>query len=186
MRNDPNTKKSQVSVGMTDEEKKALSKQSFKQNRSISQIMRFAIKKYLDSLSTPTMQPIHAESVEELFTKLGAQLALNADILNSLQLVLIEMSSKGVGYPLQFKHFSDNATTFTGFDKFDLLNNEFFHSRIHPDDLSDNLILVPDDMSWECNFRFKKAPGEYFNSRMFLRHITDRRIVASWQFLGEA
>jgi hypothetical protein len=147
--------------------------------------MRFAVKKYLDSLSTPINSPINGESVEELFNKLGAQLALNADILNAIQLVLVDLSWEGVGLPLKFKHFSDNATAFTGFDKYDLLNIEFFHSRIHPDDLSDNLIEVPDEMSWACNFRFKKAHGHYYNSRMFLRVITDQRIVASWQFLDE-
>ena len=90
-----NRKKRQVSVSLTDDEKVFLGKQSFKQNRSVSQIIRFAVKKYLDGMSIPAAQPIQTESAEELFTKLGAQLAKNADILNSLGIILIELHSDG-------------------------------------------------------------------------------------------
>ena len=179
------SKKSQISVGLTGDEKNRLTKQSFTQNRSVSQIMRFAIKTYLDGLETPSMQPIQVDSVEQLFTKLGTQLAKNADILNSLQMTLIEIHSKGPGQPLQFNYFSDNATTITGYDKFDLLDKEFFHSRIHGDDLSDNLIEQPEEKYWESGFRFKKAHGKFFHTRICFRVLTDRRIVASWQFLDE-
>ena len=70
-----NRKKSQVSVSLTDDEKVFLGKQSFKQNRSVSQIIRFAVKKYLDGMSTPSAQPIQTESAEELFTKLGVPIS---------------------------------------------------------------------------------------------------------------
>ena len=45
-------KKSQVSFSLNEQEKTILTKQSFRQNRSVSQIMRFAIKKYLDGLNS--------------------------------------------------------------------------------------------------------------------------------------
>jgi len=177
--------KSQISVGLTGDEKARLNKQSFTQNRSASQIMRFAIKIYLDGLETPSMQPIQVDSVEQLFTKLGTQLAKNSDILNSLQLTLIEVKSKGMRHPLQFSYFSDNVTTFTGYDKFDLLDREFFHSRIHNEDLSDNLIEQPEEQYWESVFRFKKAHGKFFHTRICFKVLTERRIVAYWQFLDE-
>ena len=93
-------KKRQVSVSLTDDEKVVLGKQSFKQNRSVSQIIRFAVKKYLNGLHSHTDQSIKSESTEELFTKLGNQLAKNADILNSLAINLMELRSDGVGHPL--------------------------------------------------------------------------------------
>ena len=64
-----NRKKRQVSVSLTEDEKVFLGKQSFKQNRSVSQIIRFAVKKYLDGMSTPAAQSNQTESAEELFTK---------------------------------------------------------------------------------------------------------------------
>lgn len=184
MRKD-SSKKSQISVGLTDAEKKRLSKQSFTQNRSVSQIMRFAVKTYLDGLETPSMQPIQVDSVEQLFTKLGTQLAKNSDILNSMQLTLIDIHSKGAGQTMQFNYFSDNAAGITGYDKFDLLDREFFHSRIHSDDLSDNLIEQPDGQSWETVFRFKKAHGKFHRTRICFKVLTGSRIVASWQFLEQ-
>ena len=84
-------RKSQVSVGLTESEKKVLGKQSFNQNRSISQIIRFAIKKYLDGLQTPTDQPINEESSEEMIIKLGMQLAKKADVMNDLRIILVEL-----------------------------------------------------------------------------------------------
>lgn len=184
MRKD-SSKKSQVSVGLTNAEKVRLSKQSFNQNRSISQIMRFAIKSYLDGQDTPSLHPIQVDSVEQLFTKLGTQLAKNADILNSLQVILVEIQSKGPNHPLQFKYFSDNATNLTGYDKFDLLDKEFFHTRIHFNDLSDNLIEQPDELFWETRFRFKKAQGQFFHTKISFRVINEGRISAMWQFLEE-
>ena len=185
MRKD-SSKKSQISVGLTRAEKERLSKQSFTQNRSVSQIMRFAIKFYLDGLDTPSMQPIQVDSVEQLFTKLGTQLAKNADILNSLRVILLEIQSKGPNHPLQFKYFSDNATTLTGYDKFDLLDKEFFHTRIHSNDLADNLIEQPDELFWESIFRFKKAQGQFFHTRISFKVLNEGRISAIWQFLEEA
>jgi len=178
-------KKSQVSVGLTDDEKVVLGKQSFKQNRSVSQIIRFAVKKYLDGLRTPSAQPMQAESTEELFTKLGTQLAKNADILNSLRITLIELRSDGVGHPLHFNYFSDNASTVTGYDKFDLLDRDFFHSRIHPDDLTESLMGQPEFEHWENLFRFKIASGKYFNTRISYKVMTERRIIAAWRFLDQ-
>ena len=89
-------------------EKTVLSKQSFRQNRSVSQIMRFAIKKYLDGLENSYMKPIEDESVEQIFLKLGSQLAKNADILFALKIILIEAEKKNNF--LSFSYFSDNAT----------------------------------------------------------------------------
>ena len=179
-------KKSQVSVSLSDDEKIVLGKQSFKQNRSVSQIIRFAVKKYLDGILTPASQPIQAESAEELFNKLGAQLAKNADILNSLGIILIELRSDEPGHPLHFDYFSDNATNWTGYDKFDLFDNEFFHSRIHPDDLTESLMQQAHVAQWENHFRFKIASGKYFNTRMCLKVMTERRFIASWQFFGSS
>ena len=181
-----NRKKSQVSVSLTDDEKVVLGKQSFKQNRSVSQIIRFAVKKYLDGMSTPAAQSNQTESAEELFTKLGAQLAKNADILNSLGIILIELRSDGPGRPLHFNYVSDSAENWTGYDKFDLLDNEFFLSRIHPDDLTESLMQQAQLGQWENRFRFKIASGNYFNTRMCLKVMTERRMIASWQFLGLA
>ena len=179
------SKKSQISVGLTSEEKERLSKQSFTQNRSVSQIMRFAVKTFLDGLETPSMRPIQLDSVEQLFTKLGTHLARNSDILNSIQLTLIDIDSRGSGHPMQFNYFSDNAAVITGYDKFDLLDREFFHSRIHRDDLSENLIEQPEEVSWESIFRFKKAHGKFHRTRICFKALTGSQIVASWQFLEE-
>ena len=181
-----NRKKSQVSVSLTDDEKIVLGKQSFKQNRSVSQIIRFAVKKYLDGIRTTAAQPIQAESAEELFTKLGAQLAKTADILNSLGIILIELRSDGPGHSLHFNYFTENAANWTGYDKFDLLDNEFFHSRIHPDDLTESLMQQSQLGQWEKPFRFKIASGKYFDTRMCLKVMTEGRMIASWQFLGPA
>ena len=139
----------------------------------------------MDGIRTPSAQPIQAESAEELFTKLGAQLAKNADILNSLGIILIELRSDGPGHPLHFNYFSDNATIVTGYDKFDLLDSDFFHSRIHPDDLTENLMNQPQLEHWENLFRFKIASGKYFNTRISLQVMTERRIIASWRFLDQ-
>lgn len=179
-------KKSQVSVSLSDDEKVVLGKQSFKQNRSVSQIIRFAVKKYLDGIHTAASQTVQTESAEELFNKLGAQLAKNADILNSLGIILIELRSDEPGHSLHFDYFSDNATNWTGYDKFDLLDNEFFHSRIHPDDLTESLMQQARVDQWENRFRFKIASGKYFNTMMRLKVMTERRIIASWQFFGSA
>ena len=87
-------KRSQVSVSLNEQEKTVLTKQSFRQNRSVSQIMRFAIKKYLDGVENSYMKPIEEDSVEQIFLKLGSQLAKNADILFALKIVLIEADLK--------------------------------------------------------------------------------------------
>ena len=87
-------KKSQVSFSLNEQEKTILTKQSFRQNRSVSQIMRFAIKKYLDGLGNSYMKPVEEDSVEQIFLKLGSQLAKNADILFALNLILAELELK--------------------------------------------------------------------------------------------
>ena len=81
-------KRTQVSVALNELEKESITKQSFRQNRSVSQIMRFAIKKYLDGLENSYMKPIEEDSVEQIFLKLGSQLAKNADILYALKIIL--------------------------------------------------------------------------------------------------
>jgi hypothetical protein len=179
----PTNRKSQVSVGLTLREKKVLGKQSFSQNRSISQIIRFAIKKYLDGLQTPADQPINGETSEELIVKLGMQLAKKADIINDLRLTFLELHSEGVGESLNFKFFSDNAAKITGYDKFDLHDENFFYSKVHADDLTESLMNQAHLNLWENHFRFKVASGEYFNTRISFKVISENRIVASWQFL---
>ena len=87
-------KKSQVSFSLNEQEKTILTKQSFRQNRSVSQITRFAIKKYLDGLENSYMKPVEEDSVEQIFLKLGSQLAKNADILFALNLILAELELK--------------------------------------------------------------------------------------------
>ncbi|MBT7405646.1 MAG: hypothetical protein HN754_05995, partial [Opitutae bacterium] len=87
-------KRTQVSVALNELEKECITKQSFRQNRSVSQIMRFAIKKYLDGLENSYMKPIEEDSVEQIFLKLGSQLAKNADILYALKIILLEADNK--------------------------------------------------------------------------------------------
>ena len=179
-------RKSQVSVGLTESEKKVLGKQSFNQNRSISQIIRFAIKKYLDGLQTPTDQPINEEPSEEMIIKLGMQLAKKADVMNDLRIILVELHSDGIGQPLNFKFFSDNSAAITGYDKFDLLDGDFFYSKVHADDLTENLMNQAQQNLWGNLFRFKVASGEYFNTSISFKVISESRIVASWQFLDKS
>ena len=87
-------KRTQVSLTLNELEKAILTKQSFRQNRSVSQIMRSAIKKYLDGLENSYMKPIEEGSVEQIFWKLGSQLAKNADILYALKIILLEADKK--------------------------------------------------------------------------------------------
>jgi len=177
----PSQKRSQVSVSLSDQEKTVLTKQSFRQNRSISQIMRFAIKKYLDGLSNAYMKPVEEESAEQTFFKLGSQLAKNADILYALNIILIELELKEKYF---ITYFSDNATAITGYDKFDLLEPSFFESRIHPDQNAQE-IFIPTQTSnfWEHKFKFKKPNGEYCNTRICLKKTDDERVFATWQFI---
>ena len=81
-----NERKSQVSVGLTKEEKTLLLKTSFQQNRSVSQVMRFAVKKYLDLITNPMESHLESHSVEDTFSRLAIQIARNADILNAMSL----------------------------------------------------------------------------------------------------
>ena len=118
-------KRTQVSVSLGEEEKNVLAKQSFRQNRSISQIMRFAIKKYLDGLENAYMKPIEEESVEQIFLNLGSQLAKNADILYALKVILVEIELKQDRYSISY--LSDNATAISGYDKYDLLDPVFLN-----------------------------------------------------------
>ena len=175
-------KRSQVSLTLNELEKAILTKQSFRQNRSVSQIMRFAIKKYLDGLENSYMKPIEEGSVEQIFLKLGSQLAKNADILYALKIILLEADKKNDF--LFFSYFSDNATAITGYDKFDLLNPDFFMSRIHPDENLEEIFLVNlENESWEHHFLFKKPHGEYYKTRISYQKSDEERYLATWQFL---
>jgi hypothetical protein len=178
-----NTKKrTQVSVSLDEQEKSVLTKQSFRQNRSVSQIMRFAIKKYLDGVDNSYMKPIEEDSVEQIFLKLGTQLAKNADILFALKTILIEANIQND--QLFISYFSDNATAITGYDKYDLLDPTFFISRIHPDQKSENIFLLKfEEDCWEHYFKFKKPHGEYFKTRISFQKSEEDRFLATWQFL---
>lgn len=180
---DKTKKRTQVSVSLNEMEKTVLSKQSFRQNRSISQIMRFAIKKYLDGLENSYMKPIEDESVEQIFLKLGSQLAKNADILFALKIILMEAEKKNNF--LSFSYFSDNATGITGYDKYDLLDPEFFLSRIHPDENKQEIFKDdPEKNNWEYCFLFKKPHGEYCKTRISYQKSEGDRTLATWQFLS--
>ena len=174
-------KRTQVSVALNELEKECITKQSFRQNRSVSQIMRFAIKKYLDGLENSYMKPIEEDSVEQIFLKLCSQLAKNADILYALNIILIELELKE---KYLITYFSDNVTAITGYDKFDLLEPSFFESRIHPDQ-SVHEIFLPNQNSnfWEHKFKFKKPDGEYRDTRICLKKTDDDRVFATWQFI---
>ncbi len=175
-------KRIQVSVSLNELEKEVLTKQSFRQNRSVSQIMRFAIKKYLDGLENSYMKPIEEESVEQIFLKLGSQLAKNADILYALKIILLE-ADKNNDF-LFLSHFSDNATAITGYDKYDLLNPDFLMSRIHPDENPEEIFMVnPDKENWEHYFLFKKPHGVYTKTRISFQKSRAERYLSTWQFL---
>jgi hypothetical protein len=175
-------KRTQVSVALNEQEKAVLTKQSFRQNRSVSQIMRFAIKRYLDGVENSYMKPIEEDSVEQIFLKLGSQLAKNADILFALETILLEAEIKNNF--LSISYFSDNATAITGYDKYDLLDPDFFLSRIHPDESTESIFeFVENQDSWEHQFQFKKPHGEYSKTRISFRLSKDGRILATWQFL---
>ncbi|MBT3665856.1 MAG: ribbon-helix-helix protein, CopG family [Opitutae bacterium] len=178
-----NTKKrTQVSVSLDEQEKSVLTKQSFRQNRSVSQIMRFAIKKYLDGVENSYMKPIEEDSVEQIFLKLGSQLAKNADILFALKTILIE--AKVQNDQLFPCYFSDNATAITGYDKYDLLDPTFFISRIHSDHKPEDIFrLKVQEDCWEHYFKFKKPHGEYFDTRISFQKSEGERFLATWQFL---
>jgi hypothetical protein len=175
-------KRTQVSVALNEQEKAVLTKQSFRQNRSVSQIMRFAIKRYLDGVENSYMKPIEEDSVEQIFLKLGSQLAKNADILFALETILLEAEIRDNF--LSISYFSDNATAITGYDKYDLLDPDFLISRIHPDENAKSIFeFVENKESWEHQFLFKKPHGEYSKTRISFRVSKDDRILATWQFL---
>ncbi|MDA8775468.1 hypothetical protein N9N13_07045 [Opitutales bacterium] len=175
-------KRTQVSVSLDEQEKTVLTKQSFRQNRSVSQIMRFAIKKYLDGVENSYMKPIEQDSVEQIFLKLGTQLAKNADILFALKTILLEARIQNE--QLSISYFSDNATAITGYDKYDLLDPSFFISRIHADHNPEDIFLTkPDENCWEHHFQFKKPDGEYVETRISFRKSEGERFLATWQFL---
>lgn len=177
-------KRTQVSVSLNEQEKTVLTKQSFRQNRSVSQIMRFAIKKYLDGVENSYMKPIEEDSVEQIFLKLGSQLAKNADILFALKTVLVEASLKNE--LVSICYFSDNVTAISGYDGYDLLDPEFFNSRIHPDDQTKDIFKVsPNKECWEHSFRFKKPPGEYHKTRISFQLSKGGNYLATWQFLPD-
>ena len=175
-------KRTQVSVSLNEHEKSVLSRQSFRQNRSVSQIMRFAIKKYLDGVDNSYMKPLEDDSVEEIFLKLGTQLAKNADILFALKTILVE--AKVSNRQINLIYFSDNATAITGYDKYDLLDPEFFISRIKSENNPEDLFKIKKkEANWEEQFSFKKPHGEFFNTRISFQKSDDERIFGTWQFL---
>ena len=177
------TKRTQVSVSLNDQEKKVLTKQSFRQNRSVSQIMRFAIKKYLDGVGNSYMKPVEEESVEQIFINLGTQLAKNADILFALKTILVEANI--CDKQLNLSYFSENVTAISGYDKYDLLDPIFFISRIHPENQSEEIFQIQKDVNrWEHHFSFKKPHGEYAKTRISFQKAESERCLATWQFMG--
>ena len=175
-------KRTQVSVSLGEEEKNVLAKQSFRQNRSISQIMRFAIKKYLDGLDNAYMKPIEEESVEQIFLNLGSQLAKNADILYALKAILVEMELKQDRYSISY--LSDNATAISGYDKYDLLDPVFFESRMQKVEDIEKLFHPKGNLtSWEHKFKFKKPNGEFSDTRLSFTKTENERLLGIWQFI---
>ena len=99
------SKKRQVSVSLTDDEKVVLGKQSFKQNRSVSQIIRFAVKKYLNGRVLHTDQSIKSNQRKNSLQSSAASISQNADILNSLAINLNAFGWTGasIAFKLYFR-----------------------------------------------------------------------------------
>lgn len=178
-----NERKSQVSVGLTKEEKTLLLKTSFQQNRSVSQVMRFAVKKYLDLITNPMESHLESHSVEDTFSRLAIQIARNADILNAMQIILIEAKILKEDQPFQICYFSDNIGKITGYDRFDLLDHDFLQSRIHPDDQSESIFQPTRQSKWEKSFRFKKPDGNYAQTRASFLITDEINLLGTWQFI---
>ena len=178
-----NERKSQVSVGLTKDEKSLLLKTSFKQNRSVSQVMRFAVKNYLDKISAPHASHLEANSVEDTFSRLALQIARNADILNTMEVILIEGKILDKKLPFQISYFSDNVGKISGYDRYDLLDQDFLKSRIHPEERKESLFHPSDQSKWEKTFRFKKPDGRYAHTRVSFRIMDEINLLGIWQFI---
>ena len=121
-------------------------KNFFQQNRSVSQVMRFAIKKYLDLITNPMES--HWKSFRRRYlSRLAIQIARNADILNAMQIILFEAKIFKQDQPFQICYFSDNIGKITGYDRFDLLDHDFLQS--HHDDQSESIFQPTQQSKWE-------------------------------------
>ena len=175
----------QVSVLLSESERKVLSKESFDENRSISQIARLAIQKHIDGHEHPIKPGING-SIEEIFTVLGRQLAKSTDILGNLRLMLFESTIKGANY--LGSYVSDNATEITGYDKEDLLDGDFFISRIHPQErkrfITESKLGLQKGIC-EVTFRFKMQNGAYEMTRIYFSLKDENHVFGTWQIISE-
>ena len=175
----------QVSVLLNETERKILSQQSFDENRSISQIARLAIQKHLDGHEHPIKPGVNG-SIEEVFTALGRQLAKSTDILGHLRLILFVSTIKGGNY--FGSYVSDNAIEITGYNKEDLLDSDFFKSRIHPQDRKRFITeskLGLQGGTGEVTFRFKMQNGTYEMTRIYFSLKDENHIFGTWQIISE-
>jgi hypothetical protein len=175
----------QVSVLLSESERKILSKESFEENRSISQIARLAIQKHIDGHEHPIKPGING-SIEEIFTVLGRQLAKSTDIQANLRLMLFESTIKGGNY--LGSYVSDNATDITGYEKEDLLDGDFFISRIHPQDRKRFITeskLGLQKGTCEVTFRFKMQNGAYEMTRAYFSLKDENHVFGTWQIISE-
>ena len=175
----------QVSVLLSETERKILSQESFDENRSISQIARLAIQKHLDGHEHPIKPAING-SIEEIFTILGRQLAKSTDILGNLRLMLFESTIKGGNY--LGSYVSDNATEITEYPKEDLLDGDFFISRIHPQDRKRFITetkLGLQRVTCEVTFRFKMQNGTYEMTRIYFSLKDENHVFGTWQIISE-
>ncbi|MBC8348849.1 MAG: PAS domain-containing protein [Verrucomicrobia bacterium] len=175
----------QVSVLLNETERKILSQQSFDENRSISQIARLAIQKHLDG-HEHLIKPGINGSIEEIFTTLGRQLSKSMDILGNLRLMLFESTIKGGHY--LGSYVSDNAIEITGYNKEDLLDSDFFKSRIHPQDrkrfITESKLGIQRG-TCEVNFRFKMQNGTHEMTRIYFSLKDGNHIFGTWQIISE-
>jgi PAS domain-containing protein len=175
----------QVSVLLSETERKILSQESFDENRSISQIARLAIQKHIDAVEHPIKPGING-SIEEIFTALGRQLAKSTDILGNLRLMLFESTIRGGNY--LGSYVSENATDITGYEKEDLLDGDFFMSRIHPQDrkpfITESKLGIQRG-TCETTFRFKVQNGTYEMTRLYFFLKNENHVFGTWQIIPE-
>lgn len=175
----------QVSVLLSENERKILSQESFDENRSISQIARLAIQKHIDGQEHFINAGING-SIEEIFTSLGRQLGKSMDILGNLRLMLFESTIKGGNY--LGSYVSDNATEITGYEKEDLLDSDFFISRIHPQDRKHFIAetkLGIQRGTCEATFRFKMHNSTYEMTRIYFSLKNKNHVFGTWQIISE-
>lgn len=170
----------QISVLLSKEERKALAKSSFEQDRSISQIARIAILKHLEGGDASVKNGFQG-SIEEVFTALGRQLAKNSEILTHLRLILFDTLLQGSSYVGTY--VTDNVAEITGYDKTDVLDLDFFLSRVHPQDRKTFIQQNKDGVkkgSWNVNFRFKMADGHHAHTRLFCHVNGNNHVYGCW------